>query len=176
MGVRAEGRTGEVKFCIYHAPYKEEKHMVVYLVQHGRSLPKELDQDRGLTDQGRAEVERVASKAREIGLRVQRIIHSGKTRALKTAEILAERLTPGSQLVMEPGLNPDDDVAAFAATLPARDNLMVVGHLPFMERLVSYLIIGTPEKPVIRFRNGGIVCLEYDRMKNTWAIIWALTP
>ncbi|MGO9146155.1 MAG: phosphohistidine phosphatase SixA [Desulfomonilia bacterium] len=150
--------------------------MMVYLVQHGRSLPKEVDPDRGLTDQGRAEVERVASKASKIGLSVALIIHSGKTRALKTAEILAARLTPGSQPVMEPGLNPHDDVAAFAATLPARDNLMVVGHLPFMERLVSYLITGTPEKPVIRFRNAGIVCLEYDRMENTWAIEWVLTP
>ena len=150
--------------------------MVVYLVQHGRSLPKEVDPDRGLTDQGRAEVEHVASKARGIGLGIPLIIHSGKTRALKTAEIFAARLTPGSQPVMEPGLNPHDDVAAFAATLPARDNLMVVGHLPFMERLVSYIITGTPEKPVIRFRNGGIVCLEYDRMENTWAIRWVLTP
>ena len=77
---------------------------------------------------------------------------------------------------MEPGLNPHDDVAAFAATLSVRDNLMVVGHLPFMERLVSYLITGTPEKSVIRFRNGGIVCLEYNRMENTWAIRWVLTP
>ena len=69
--------------------------MAVYLVQHGKSLPKEVDPDRGLTDQGRAEVERVASKAREIGLSIALIIHSGKTRALKTAEILAARLTHG---------------------------------------------------------------------------------
>jgi phosphohistidine phosphatase len=150
--------------------------MVVYLVQHGRSFPKEVDPARGLTDQGRAEVERVASKTSKIGISVALIIHSGKTRALKTAEIFAERLTPGSQPIMEPGLNPHDDVAAFAATLPARDNLMVVGHLPFMERLVSHLITTTPGKPVIRFRNAGIVCLEYDGMENTWAIRWALTP
>ncbi|HVN71932.1 MAG TPA: phosphohistidine phosphatase SixA [Desulfomonilia bacterium] len=150
--------------------------MTLYLVQHGRSLPKEIDPERGLTDQGRLEVEQVASKARSIGLHVTQVIHSGKKRAEQTAEIFAAYLTSGTQPKRETGLNPNDDAAAFSRTLVRRDELLVVGHLPFMERLVSYLITGSPDKPVIRFRNAGIVCLEREGEPGTWVIRWALTP
>jgi phosphohistidine phosphatase len=150
--------------------------MMVYLVQHGRSLPKETDQDQGLSDQGKAEVEQVASKAKAIGLAVSQIIHSGKTRAQQTAAIFASCLTPGSEPVIEQGLNPLDDVAEFGKTLSGRNDLLVVGHLPFMERLVSHLITGSQDTPVIRFRNGGVVCMEHDPVKDTWVIKWVITP
>jgi len=53
---------------------------------------------------------------------------------------------------------------------------MVVGHLPFMARLASYLILGQIEPPVIRFQNSGIVCLERLADVSGWQIIWALMP
>ena len=53
---------------------------------------------------------------------------------------------------------------------------MLVGHLPFMERMTSYLIIGSTEPPLFKFQNGGIVCL--DRLPETgrWVIKWTLMP
>jgi phosphohistidine phosphatase len=150
--------------------------MSLYLVQHGKSLPKEVDSEQGITDQGRIEVQKVAVKAREMSVSVARIIHSGKKRALQTAEILSRHLTPGRAAVAHEGLNPVDNAAAFALTLSGSENLMVVGHLPFMERLAAQLITGSPHKPVIRFRNGGIVYLEFEKERMTWVILWALLP
>jgi len=150
--------------------------MILYLVQHGRSLPKESDPERGLTDLGRVEVEKVASKAHRVGVRVTKVIHSGKKRALQTAEIFATYLTPGTKPMWESGLNPEDNVEVFSETLAEREDLLVVGHLPFMERLASYLVTGSQDKPVIKFRNGGIVCLEFEEGENTWVIMWAMTP
>jgi phosphohistidine phosphatase len=51
---------------------------------------------------------------------------------------------------------------------------MVVGHLPFMEKLVSYLSAGLVDKRVYKFQNSGIVCL--DRENNDWFIKWTLNP
>lgn len=49
-------------------------------------------------------------------------------------------------------------------------------HLPFMERLTSYLITGSIEKRVFKFQNGGIVCLERDAGSGGWFIKWSLVP
>jgi phosphohistidine phosphatase len=150
--------------------------MVLYLVQHGKSLPREVGPDQGLTEQGRIEVQQVAVKAREMGVSVARIIHSGKKRALQTAETLSAILTPGRKPDAHEGLNPTDDVAAFALTLSGSEDLMVVGHLPFMERLAAQLTAGSPDKPMIRFRNSGIVCLRFEKERLSWVILWALVP
>ena len=48
--------------------------MALFLVQHGKSLPKEVDPEQGLSDEGRAETEAIASVAREHGVRIARIV------------------------------------------------------------------------------------------------------
>jgi len=53
---------------------------------------------------------------------------------------------------------------------------MLVGHLPFMERLVSCLITGSPDKSIIKFQTGGIVCLDQIEKNGSWYIKWALMP
>lgn len=150
--------------------------MPLYLVQHAKSRPKETDPEQGLTDQGKIDAQQVAIKARELGLTVSRIVHSGKRRARQTAEAIASLLTPGRTPEVLSGLNPTDDVRAFAATLSAGEDLMVIGHLPFMERLAAYLLTGSEDRPLIRFTNSGIVCLEYDAGLAAWVIRWAMTP
>ncbi|MBI3989381.1 MAG: hypothetical protein HY347_07165 [candidate division NC10 bacterium] len=42
----------------------------------------------------------------------------------------------------------------------AQEPLMLVGHLPHLSRLTSALLVGDPEREVIRFRMGAIVCLS----------------
>jgi phosphohistidine phosphatase len=56
------------------------------------------------------------------------------------------------------------------------DNIMLVGHLPFMERLTSFLITGSIDKPVLKFQNGCIVCMDRDPDNQYWFIKWALMP
>lgn len=60
-------------------------------------------------------------------------------------------------------MNPHDDVRAFGEKLiDAPDSLMIVGHLPFLSRLVGLLVAGDPEMIVVRFSNSGIVGLDFD--------------
>jgi phosphohistidine phosphatase len=150
--------------------------MALYLVQHGLSMPKETDPEQGLTDTGRIEAQRVAIKVRELGIGVTRIIHSGRKRARQTAETFAALLTPGREPVRETGLDPLDDAVAFAAGLMPDEDLMVVGHLPFLDRLASCLITGAQEKTVVKFKNAGLVCMDYLKDSRSWVILWYITP
>ena len=72
------------------------------------------------------------------------------------------------------GLGPLDDVTR--VSVRNEDNIMLVGHLPFMERLASYLITGATEKKVFKFQNGGIVCLDKEPESGDWFVKWALVP
>ena len=52
---------------------------------------------------------------------------------------------------------------------------MVVGHLPFMGRLVSRLVVAGEEAQAVVFRAGSVVCLE--RLENeSWSIAWMISP
>jgi len=150
--------------------------MTLYLVQHGQSLPKDVDPDQGLSEEGIAETERIAGVAKGYQVNVGQIMHSVKTRARKTADIFASALKPTGGVKEVEGLKPMDDVAAFAVSLNPDTHTMLVGHLPFMERMASYLVTGSPDKPVFKFQNSGIVCLDKDPASESWVIVWTLMP
>lgn len=150
--------------------------MALYLVQHGKAHSAQEDPERGISEAGRAEVERIAGVAKGYGVRVRRIVHSGKKRAAQTAQILAEFLNPPDGVEVSSGLNPQDGVTALALALRAEDDWMIVGHMPFVARLASYLVTGQEDPPVFRFQNGGIVCLDMVDGMPGWIIKWALMP
>lgn len=150
--------------------------MALYLVQHGKSLPKDKDPQKGLSQEGIVETERIAQAAKGYAIRVSKIIHSGKTRARQTAEIFEAALKPGGGIDEESGMNPLDDVTVFSDTIDSTKDILLVGHLPFMERLTAYLITGSAEKAVFKFQNSGIVCLDKDPITKSWVIQWTLMP
>ncbi len=151
--------------------------MALYLVQHGKSLSKEQDAEQGLSAEGLADVRRIAQVAATYGVLPSAIKHSGKKRARQTAEIFSEALLgQKSEPEAIPGIAPLDDVTAVANRLKTSDNLMLVGHLPFMERLAGFLITGLVDMRVFKFQNGGIVCLDKDPDGQWWYIKWALMP
>jgi len=157
----------------------EEHHwrlsMEVYLVQHGEAKPESEDPQRPLTDKGRSEVESVARYVASLGVKASQVLHSGKLRAKQTAEILAQHLVPAEGVLEQTGLGPlDDPQEAKRLIQEAGKPLVLVGHLPHLSRLAALLILGDPEKEVVRFRMGGVVCL--GRSDNSWSVNWALVP
>lgn len=150
--------------------------MAIFLVQHAKSLPKEADPEKGISPEGKADAARIAEVARGYRVKVSLIRHSGKKRAQQTSEIFGAALNPERGIEEGQGLNPLDDVTAVATELQPEDNLMLVGHLPFMEKLTSYLITGSSDKPVFKFQNAGIVCLDKLPDTDDWVIRWTLMP
>jgi len=149
--------------------------MRAYLVQHAEAKPKNVDPERGLTDDGECNARAVAAHVGALGLAAAEVWHSGKTRARQTAEILAPAVGARGAVEERGALGPKDDVEPVAADLNARDaDVMIVGHLPFMARLAGLLLTGDPARQVVAFRNAGVVCLERDG--DAWAVAWVVTP
>ncbi len=150
--------------------------MSIYLVQHGKSLSKEKDPEKGLSEEGKSEVKRIAAVAKGYNVRISVIEHSGKKRASQTAQIFADYLLPEKGIRKRQNINPMDDVVDLASAVNSEENVMYIGHLPFMEKLISYLITGNTNKTVFKLQNGGIVCLDYCSDEKSWMIKWALMP
>ncbi len=149
--------------------------MRVYLVQHAEAMSEEQDPDRPVTDLGREHTKWTGEMAAAFGVDVKEIRHSGKTRARQTAEILGDVLSPREGVVDVSGLAPLDDVEPAAKGLDQEgEPVMLVGHLPFMERLAGRLLTGDADQLVIDFRNAGIVCL--DKKDKRWQASWIITP
>jgi phosphohistidine phosphatase len=150
--------------------------MHIYLVQHGASKNEAEDPQRALTDEGRRTVEKMAGYLAGLGLAVDRIKHSDKLRARQTADILAASLKPQDGVEQVSGMAPNDDVSAMRINLHSETgNVMLVGHLPYLSRLLSSLLLVDENRPLIEFRMGGVVCL--GRAENgQFRILWAITP
>ncbi|MEW7986662.1 MAG: phosphohistidine phosphatase SixA [Candidatus Thiodiazotropha endolucinida] len=150
--------------------------MKLYLVQHGEACNKEVDPDRPLTDQGREDIDRLATFLKQAGIRPDRVIHSGKLRAVQTAERLANAIAPGLALEANGGINPNDDPKAFDLHKEGGGKeIMAVGHLPFMAKLVSHLLVEDRDKPIIAYQPGSVVCLE--RVDDvSWRVNWMIRP
>lgn len=148
--------------------------MLLYLVHHGDAVPAEVDAQRPLSDAGRAAVERLAREAARRGAKPAVVWHSGKLRARQTAEAYWRTCNPLAEFSAARGLQPDDPPAWIADVLAAEArDVMVVGHMPHLERLRARLLAGTAHERDA-FPQHGIVAVE--RLEGGWAGRWRLAP
>jgi len=152
--------------------------MNIYLVQHGKPVLKEEDPKKPLSEKGIEDIKKTAAFLKRVGwVQVKEIFHSGKTRARQTAEILCSSLIPGKEPQEKSGLAPLDDVKIISDEIAQMQNdFMLVGHLPHLARLTSYLTTGSISSPVVGFQQGGVVCLRYNDEEKAWTIAWMLVP
>jgi phosphohistidine phosphatase len=148
--------------------------MEFYLVRHGEAVSKAINGERPLTPGGRRDVERLGQAAAIRGVQPGRIFHSGLLRAQQTAAILGESL--GVEGVRESvGLRPDDDPVIAKAELESSTvSLMLVGHLPHISRLASFLVAGNADQELVQFAPATVLGLSYEN--HRWKILWKLTP
>ena len=152
--------------------------MHIYLVQHGAAVPKDENPERPLSDSGNEDIKRMASFLARSRVFAARVIHSGKLRALETALLLADVLGPG-HLVEEAasGLAPNDSTdEVFEAIDGWTEDTIVVGHLPFMSKLVSRLVTGNEDETVVHFKPGSVACLERGENGSGWTVQWFVRP
>jgi phosphohistidine phosphatase len=113
---------------------------------------------------------------RPLKLAVDAIWHSDKARAQQTGELLAGAVWARDRLVQHEGLGPKDQVAATKEALEQTGgDLMIVGHLPFLGKLVALLVTGSEKNEIVEFRFGGVVCVE-RRDDKKWKVAWMVTP
>ena len=142
-------------------------------MRHGEAFPETQDPRRPLSPSGRAHVEELARLAAAKNVAPSAVFHSGILRAKQTAEILSAGLAATIHAQQMTGLRPDDDPAIAAAELEAaRDSIMLVGHLPHMNRLVSLLVSGNFNRDVVDFSPASMVCCSRNGSK--WVLAWML--
>ncbi len=150
--------------------------MELYLVQHGASKSEAEDPQRSLTEEGKRTAERMGEHLAALGLVLDRIEHSDKPRARQTAEIVAAKLRSVNRVVQVPGLAPNDDVEPTLLRLNEETkNIMLVGHLPHLSRLVSRLFGLERDQTIVRFHMGGVVKLDRD-YAGRWVLCWIFSP
>ncbi len=156
--------------------------MMLYLMQHAQALPDAVDPERPLAPEGRAAVERVAARAAQLALPVEHIYHSGKLRARQTAEVLAEALQAGRAVGKLEGLGPKDRAEPLARWLRVEtqkqraDGLVLVSHLPLLDRLASLLVTGDEEMGVVVIQYAALLALAPKGDGKRFAVQWLLTP
>ena len=122
---------------------EEKKTIKVYLVQHGNVVSKEINPERPLSDKGRKDVEKIAGLLKKIKLNVNVIQHSEELRATQTAEILHSTIKSIRDIVQKNNLAPNDPIEPlWYEIMKAHEDLLIVGHLPFLSRLASRLLSG----------------------------------
>jgi phosphohistidine phosphatase len=154
----------------------KEVTMRLYLVRHGDAVGAVVDPTRPLSERGEKEVRQVAGLLAPMKLEVSEVWQSTKARAQETARILSEALASPVEPVERTGLSPGDPVVPVAEEICALDDdVMLVGHLPFVGRLASLLILGSDGLDCLAFHAGSVACVGRAE-DGSWYLEWMVTP
>ncbi|HSW71407.1 MAG TPA: phosphohistidine phosphatase SixA, partial [Gammaproteobacteria bacterium] len=105
---------------------------------------------------------------------VDYFFHSSKLRAQQTAELLSKAIHCARGIEPRQGLAPSDLVSPIASEINQfGHDLVLVGHMPFMGKLLSKLISGYESNDLFLFQTATLVCLE-NLDNGTWIIRWAI--
>ncbi len=150
--------------------------MKIYLARHAEASPKEIDSECPLSEKGEKDLQAIAAFLVPRKLKVDFFFHSGKLRAKQTAEGLQQAIHCDRGVEARSGLEPLDLVSPIASEINQFDkDLALVGHMPFMGKLLSKLLTGYESSDLLVFQTATLVCLE--RMEGGgWVIKWTVCP
>lgn len=142
--------------------------MKVFLARHGESHEKEGTQQ--ITSKGREESAKNAFVIKNFHPLISAIYCSNKVRAKQTAEIFHEILCHHAPFEEKSGISPTDPAEPIVHELNAlKENIMLVSHLPFLEKLASLLLYGEIKALPFTFSNSAVIVLE--REGSQWSLI-----
>lgn len=137
--------------------------MIIHLIRHAQAIESSreiADEQRWLTCRGRKRFRQVAAALRKLAIEPEAILTSPKTRAVQTADILAEALRFAGELQLVPAIGAGFDSAALRQQLlsrPGTAELVFIGHEPDCGALVAELLrLDTP----CLLTKGSVVTLE----------------
>jgi len=148
----------------------------LYLVQHGEATSKNINPERPLTDKGHKDIRTISQFLKQSNIQLDQVIHSGKLRARETAEYFIKLLNNPSSSIVNENISPKNSLDPLTEEIQSWDSdTLVVGHLPYLAKLVSYLTIGNESTLTVSFQPGTVVCLERDG-ELKWSLDWMIKP
>jgi len=160
--------------------------MMLSLLRHGIAVDlgspgHDEDGARPLTAKGERRMRRIAEGMLALGLAYDLILSSPYLRARQTAEIVAQILkTPAGVHLFDtlaPEGNPRQLIEALHADHRERQDILLVGHEPYLSRLISVLLAGNPNLPVV-MKKGGLCTLDVEALRfgRCASLVCLLTP
>jgi phosphohistidine phosphatase len=150
--------------------------MRLCLIQHAKALSKQEDPERPLSKEGKAELAKICKFIEPLKFEVGEIWHSEKLRTQQTAKELAAVVKSSEGCVEKDNIGAKDNPVPVKEAVESGDkDLMIVGHLPFLDKFASLLLADAAEAGIVDFQNAGIVYLESDE-DGGWSVEWILVP
>jgi phosphohistidine phosphatase len=160
--------------------------MNLYILRHGIAVERgasgfKTDADRPLTPKGKRQLGQIAAAMKHMDLDFSLILSSPFLRARQTAEIVARLLKMKKRLAFSDELVPDGDPRMLIQQLneikPAPENILLVGHEPYLSHLAASLISGG-DTAGMELKKGGLCKLEAEvlRFGRCATLAWLLTP
>jgi len=158
--------------------------MNLFFLRHGKAHPRgpkfRPDSERPLTREGEETMSEVARGMKELELTFDLILTSPYARALRTAEILAEVYRSKKMFVtnnLVPEADPKDLIDEIAQNFVSLENIVLVGHEPYLSGLISVLLTGNSDT-VIDLKKAGLCLLTVKdlRLGKCASLSWLLKP
>jgi phosphohistidine phosphatase len=111
---------------------------------------------------------RIAKGLQASGLSYDLILSSPYLRAKQTAEIVTQVLSTPEGVMLAETLTPEGSprqlIEALRTDHRERQDVLLVGHEPYLSRLISTLLTGGPNLSVV-MKRGGLCALDVDTLR-----------
>jgi phosphohistidine phosphatase len=159
--------------------------MTLYFLRHAvaldRSVWKKEDSQRPLNKEGKKKLRKETKGLKHLDLQFDSILTSPYKRAYDTAMIVAEALKAEKKVKVVEDLksegSPEILVRQLAKTYRPKDSVLLVGHEPYLSKLISVLI-GADKSLSLDFKKGGLCRLDADALRygRCASLKWWLPP
>ena len=160
--------------------------MNLFILRHGIAVERGAsgfsdDARRPLMVKGEERIQDAARAMQALELSFDSILSSPYLRASQTAKIVTRTFKCGDLLEFSDHLTPEGDPKALIRQInqfcPARENILLVGHEPYLSRFISLLVSGE-DRLAITLKKGGLARLEVERLQygRCATLAWLLTP
>ncbi|HWX22806.1 MAG TPA: phosphohistidine phosphatase SixA [Candidatus Binatia bacterium] len=159
--------------------------MNFYVLRHGLAVepgtPGYKDSERPLTPKGERKLWRITEAMAAMDLSFDLIVCSPYLRARQTAGIVAEAFDTRKKLEFSEALAPAGSPKELLGWLnhrkPSPENVLLVGHEPYLSELISLLVSGDAGFSVT-MKKGGLCKLSLNSVPygRCATLEWLLTP
>ena len=156
---------------VFRLQRRDQLEVRFYFAIGCRPAGDNVDPQRPLSEQGVIDTQKLAGVFGGWDTGLKTIYHSQKKRAFQTAEIIKDKMAAKPQLIEQEGLLPNDPTdAIYDVIQKCSEDLLIVGHLPFLPKLVSRLI-GVDESFVLLLMPASSLVVLQREDQGLWLLL-----